>query len=303
MTLLDPLSAPAVDDRPDTVPPLAPRMQLVRAVLVLITVLSITLLLQLVVISALQHSAAQGRAFDDFREQLALGVAPIGPTTESGEVLSLGAPVAFLEIRSIGVREVVGEGTNAAVLFDGPGHRRDSPLPGQVGTSVIYGRGAAYGGPFGDLTDLRPDDVITVTTGQGEFQYRVLGVRKEGDPVPPPAAVNSSRLMLVTAAGTPFMPSGVLRVDADLVGEATGGPARLLTDATLPKQERLMAVDSSTLWALGIWLQVLIALSIAAVWSWHRWGKPQTWIVFLPPLMLVGLAVAGEIARLLPNLL
>jgi len=44
-------------------------------------------------------------------------------------------------------------------------------------------------------------------------------------------------------------------------------------------------------------------LSVGAVWAWHRWGHAQAWIVFLPPLLLVGLATSGEVARLLPNLL
>ena len=44
-------------------------------------------------------------------------------------------------------------------------------------------------------------------------------------------------------------------------------------------------------------------MSIAAVWSWLRWGRAQTWIVFAPLLMLAGIAAAGQVARLLPNLL
>lgn len=285
-----------------TVPPLSGGLQLVRAVLVLVLVLSVTLILQLTVVSRLQHQAAQGRKFDDFRKVLALGTAPIGPTTDDGEPVVVGTPVALLEIRAIGLTEVVSEGTSAGVLFDGAGHRRDSPLPGQVGTSVVHGRRASFGGPFGSLADLRVDDVITATTGQGVFTYRVIGVRRAGDPIAPPVAANSSRLMLVTADGLPFLPNGVVRVDADLVGTATGGPARVAT-ASLPAEEQLMAIDARTLWALALWLQVLIAISLAVVWSWHRWGRAQTWIVFLPLSMLVGLAVAGEIARLLPNLL
>jgi len=39
------------------------------------------------------------------------------------------------------------------------------------------------------------------------------------------------------------------------------------------------------------------------VWAWYRWGRPQAWIVFLPPMLFVGLGAAGEIVRLLPNLL
>jgi hypothetical protein len=57
------------------------------------------------------------------------------------------------------------------------------------------------------------------------------------------------------------------------------------------------------LWALVLWLQLLVVLAVAAVWAWFRWGRAQAWIVFTPPLILVGLGVAGELARLLPNVM
>jgi hypothetical protein len=269
---------------------------------VLLAVLSFTLLLQLLVVSSFQQSAAQERLFDRFRSQLANGTAPIGPTDAANRELAPGTPVAYLEIPSIGLRQVIVEGTSASALLDGPGHRRDTPLPGQTGASVVFGRRAAFGGPFARLDQLEPDDVILVTTGQGEFEYTVIGVRAEGDPIPAPPAPDASRLLLATADGRPFLPDGVLRVDADLVGDAVGGPARLATSADLDADEQLMAADTATLWALVLWMQVLIALAFGAVWSWHRWGHVQTWIVFLPPLILVGLATSGEVARLLPNL-
>lgn len=285
------------------IPPLSPRLQLIRAVLVLVCVLSATLVIQLVLVSSLQQSASQGRAFDAFRGQLAKGTAPIGPVDDQGRELPLGAPVAYIEIPSIGLEQVVGEGTTAGVLFDGPGHRRDTPLPGQVGSSVVFGRKAAFGGSFADIGQLTADDRITVTTGQGVFNFRVIGVRAEGDPVPEPAAADAATLLLVTAAGRSLLPDGVLRVDAELDGAAVVGPGRLVTASSLPRAERVMEGDARTLWVLALWLQALIALSLGVAWAWHRWGRPQAWVVFLPPLLLVGLSASGEAARLLPNLL
>ncbi len=278
-------------------------MQLVRAALVLVFVLTFTLFAQLVVVSALQHSASQGRAFDAFRAKLANGTAPIGPADQNGRALSLGTPVAYLEIPSIGVKQVVGEGTTSSVLFDGPGHRRDTPLPGQIGTSVVFGRRAAFGGPFSQISELAKGAAITVTTGQGKFSFTVIGVRYEGQPAPAPLGAGKGRLNLVTAAGTAFLPDGVVRVDAELNDTAAVGPARAISAAGLPANERVMAGDSSTLWALALWLQAMIGLSIGVVWAWHRWGRAQAWVVFLPPLMLIGLSASGELARLLPNLL
>ncbi len=284
-------------------PPLTPRLQLIRASLVLVLVLTVTLLAQLVLISSFQQSAAQGRAFDRFRAELANGTAPIGPTDEAGGQLAIGTPVAYLEIPSIDVAQVVGEGTTSTALFDGPGHRRDTPLPGQIGSSVVYGRRAAFGGPFERIGELAEGDLIRVTTGQGVFDFRVIGVRAEGMPAPAPPEAGEGRLMLVTAAGRAFLPDGVLRVDAELDGDAVVGPARLFSASALPTSERVMTGDASTLWVLAFWLQALIALSLAAVWAWHRWGRAQAWVTLLPPLVLVGLSASGEVARLLPNLL
>jgi hypothetical protein len=285
------------------VPPLSPRWQFIRAVLVLVCVLSVAMLLEFTVVSSVQRSAAQGRMFDDFREQLALGTAPIGPSGDDGRELALGTPVAFLEIRAIGLTQVVSEGTTSGVLLDGPGHRRDTPLPGQAGTSVVFGRRAAFGGPFADIASLRVGDSITVTTGQGTWNYKVISVRREGDPVPPPVAAGSSRLLLVTAAGSAYLPNGLIRVDADLDGQAVGGAPRAISTAALPQEERALEGDKRTLWVLALWLQLLLVLVMAALWAWFRWGRAQTWIVFTPLLILVGLGAAGEIARLLPNLL
>lgn len=285
------------------VPPLGPKLQLARSVLIVTVVLSVSSLLHLGFVSSLQQRAAQGRSYDSFRAELARGTAPIGPADSEGVELDLGRPVAYLEIRSIGLEQVVGEGTTAEVLFDGPGHRRDTPLPGQVGTSVLFGRSASYGGPFDRLIDLAADDKITVTTGQGVFEYRVTGLRREGDPTPVPAAAGAARLTLITSDGANFFPSGLLRVDAELVGQPVIGPSRSVSAAGLPEDERAMENQTDTLWALALWMQGLIILSVAVIWGWLRWGRAQAWIVFIPALALVGMSAAGELAKLMPNLL
>ena len=286
----------------EVIPVLSPRWQFVRAALVVAFVLSLSVLVHFVFVSRLQQSATQRHGYDTFRADLARGTAPVGPTDNKGHELRAGVSVAYLEIPAIGLEQVIGESTTPGVLFAGPGHRRDTPLPGQVGTSVVYGRRAMFGGPFADLDQLAEGDLIRVTTGQGQFNFHVRGVRHEGDPVPAPLAAGSARLLLATAAGPAFLPSGVLRIDADLDGKAVGGAARLVSAADLPAEEQIMANDTRTVWALVLWLQALIALALGAVWAWHRWGKAQAWGVFLPPLLLIGLLASSEVARLLPNL-
>lgn len=281
-------------------PPLTARPQVVRATLVLLGVLSASLVLQLLVVSPLQQRTAQQRLFDEFRADLAAGTGAIAPPAADG---TLGSPVAFLEIPSIGVRQVVVEGTAAGILFGGPGHRRDTVLPGYAGTSVVMARRAAFGGPFSRIDALRTGALIRATTGAGVADYRVAGVRREGDVVPAAVRGGSGRLVLATADGPPFVPSGLLLVDADLVAPPLGVVAPPISSGDLPDPERMMAIDTTTLWRLVLWLQVLLAVALGGVFAWHRWHRAKTWIVFLPAYALVGLMTAAEAARLLPNLL
>jgi LPXTG-site transpeptidase (sortase) family protein len=276
---------------------------MVRSALLIVFVLAAAMCLHLVLVSSLVQRSAQQQLLDRFRAELAQGTAPVGPTDTEGDVLPVGTPVAYLEIPSIDVEQVVVSGTSSSALFAGPGHRRDSVLPGQAGASVIMGRSAAYGGPFADIDNLERGDRIEVTTGQGEFTYEVLGVRREGDRLPAPLQDDESRLVLTAADGNPFLPSGVVRVDAAMDEDAPTGPGRLFPADALPAAERTMAGDTSELWALAFWLQAFVLLAVGAVWAWHRWGHPQAWIAFLPPLLLVGIGVANQAASLLPNML
>lgn len=284
-------------------PPLPPRLDLLRAALIVLSLLATSLAFHVVVVSSLQQRSAQHRAYNTFRRTVAEGTAPAGPTDGDGRPIARGTPVAYLEIPSIGVRQVVGEGTSAADLMAGPGHRRDTPLPGQAGTSIVMGRQSSYGGPFNRLGDLKVNDKITVTTGAGIATFTVLSLRSDGDPAPPARRPGRGRLLLVSASGPSYVPSKVLRVDADLDTPASPAPAATVTASALPAAEQIMGTDPTTLWRLVLWLQALIAVALGIVWSWHRWGRPQTWIVFFPLTALVGLFAAAEAARLLPNLL
>ncbi|WP_227025888.1 sortase domain-bontaining protein [Streptomyces fodineus] len=166
----------------------------------------------------LRHVRDRQVDYAALRSTLANGVAPVGGPVGPG------TPVALLDIPALHLREVVREGTTAEDLARGPGHRRDTVLPGQAGVSVVMGRQTTFGGPFLHLRELRPGDAFTVT-GQGKRTYRVLGLRRAGDPQPPALTAGHGRLTLITADGTPFMPRGILRVDADLVSRAQATPA------------------------------------------------------------------------------
>jgi LPXTG-site transpeptidase (sortase) family protein len=232
---------------------------------------------------------------------LALGTAPTGQVGQDGRLLALGTPVAVLDIPARGIHDVVLEGTTSSVLRSGPGHLRDTPLPGQPGTSIIFGRAAAYGGPFSGLAGLHRGDLITVTTGVGASKFSVIDTRHAHDPLPTPLGAGAGRLTLTTATGAPFFPNGVVRVDADLTGKAQPSSPMPLT--SVGASELAMGVDTSSLWVLLLLLQALVLVRVASVWSWRRWGKAQAWIVFFPLTALIALSIADQVTRLLPNLL
>jgi sortase A len=289
--------APAPVDRPDDV-----AMRLTGQWVGILAVVGLFFLVHIGLIGAVQHDRDQAAKYAELRDQLALSTAPVGPVGDDGQPLAPGTPVALLEIPSLGLSEVVGEGTNAGVLMSGPGHRRDTVLPGQAGASVIAGRRAAYGGPFASVGLLRGGDQIVVTTGQGRNVYRVLGVRRAGDPLPDPPAKGKGRLTLMTADGPPFLPTDVVRVDAELTSPAQESGGRLPSDA-LPAGEETLAGDYSTLIPLVLWGQLLVAAAVACVWVRHRVGGWQAWVIGVPVLIAVGAQVADQAAALLPNLL
>ncbi|MEU3521014.1 sortase [Streptomyces sp. NPDC006654] len=293
--------APAVPRRP--VAGLTHVRHLSRGGLLSLAALLLGVTAQLLVFSGAQEHSAQHADFDRLREQLALGTAPVAQTGQDGRLLAPGTPVALVEIPKLGLSQVVLEGTDSSVTTDGPGHRRDTPMPGQAGTSVLMGRAAAYGGPFGGLSRLAPGDPFTVTTGQGRAKFQVIDVRRAGDPAPTALAAGKSRIVLITATGPRFMPSGVLRVDADLVSAPFQTPPAVIRAGTLPSSEEPLARPSGVPWPLVMWLQALLLAAVAAVWTWHRWGRHQTWIVFAPVVAVLGLQVATLTTELLPNLL
>ncbi|MFC5799723.1 class E sortase [Streptomyces formicae] len=289
-------------DSPSERPPSDPAFAIPGAALLIFAALLLGFVANLTVVGHLQHARAQQIGYADLRKQLAEGVAPVGQTDVNGKLLTPGDPVAILRAPAIGLREVVLEGTTSSVLTGGPGHSRKSALPGQPGTSVIMGRQWGYGSPFQAIDQLKPGNRIEVTTGQGKHTYEVIGVRRAGDPVPV-AKQGQGLLTLVTATGSPYTPSGVLRVDAELTSDVQQRPSRVLGPGQMSKAEEALEGDNSAWLLILLWSQLLLVVAGAVTWLYRRWGHWQTWIVGLPVLTAVGIALSGAVTRLLPNLL
>ncbi|MEV0066683.1 class E sortase [Amycolatopsis sp. NPDC050768] len=264
--------------------------------------LMLCLVVQIAVIGQLAHNRDQDRAYAAFRDQLANATAPAGGYDPGGHPLEPGTPVAVLTVPRIGVREVVGEGSTSEVLKSGPGHRRDTVLPGQAGTSVVLGRRAGYGAPFLDIGKLKRGDLISVTTGQGKHEYEVLGVRHSGDPQPAPPAQGQGRLTLVTADGPPGLPADVLRVDARLLTPAVG-IGGVLPASAMSESEQALSGDPAAMVPLVLWGLLLVVSAAGVVYVHQRVGKWHSWVIGVPLLGALGVTVADQAASLLPNLL
>jgi hypothetical protein len=99
------------------------------------------------------------------------------------------------------------------------------------------------------------------------------------------------------------MPSGIVRVDAELVSAVQANGARQTTYASLPAEEREMASDPTTAWALVFALQFLIVAELGTVWAYRQFGWRKVWAVAVPVILLSGVLVADQLTRLLPNLM
>lgn len=253
---------------------------------------------QLLLLGGLSHDRGQALLYDELRTQLAGATAPIG------QVVPAGDPVALLTIPEIGLGEVVVEGTASGDTLAGPGHLRNTVLPGQVGTSVVMGRATTYGGPFGDLDELAAGDSISVVSAQGTVELTVLGVRRPGDPQPQPLAEGATRLTLVTAEGAgrfaSLTPDSVLYVDAD-ADEGFAAPSG--RPSAVPDSEKPLATDNGALPLLALDLFLLLALTLGVVAARQRWSTPLVWVVASPIAIALSWATTDVVMRLLPNVI
>jgi sortase (surface protein transpeptidase) len=126
------------------------------------------------------------------------------PRAHSGR----GAAIAILQVKSLGTNLVIAEGDSAGQLRSGPGHRIGTPMPGQIGNSVIVGHRHAWGGPLADIGQLKPGDPIAVQAGSLGGPIGVFTVQSvnqvRGDDVTPFAPSTDRRITIVAGTGGQF---------------------------------------------------------------------------------------------------
>lgn len=228
----------------------------------------------------------------ELRSALAIGKARIGGA------IPVGTPIAIMRIPALGVRQVVAEGSTAAVTQGGAGHIRATPIPGQAGNSVIVARRSTFGAPFRDLGSLRRGDRISVTTGQGVARYRItsVGTAPADDPSIFATTSRQGRITLLTA-DPPLTASRYLIARGELIGTPAASTPHARSIAT---GETGLVGEGSGLVALVLGLLVLLAAGAAGTWLFLRW-RPWSAYVVVVPVVIAGAWITFEAAaRLLP---
>lgn len=243
----------------------------------------------------------------------------------------LGDPVAVIEIGRLQFQQVAVEGVSPRQTQGGPGHVVGTAGPGQPGNSAIVARRGAFGGPFGELDQVRTGDQILITTTQGQTVYKVESVRQqtltdapavsetapvvasssggeEAAPEDPATAASigvdtlfgptrDDRLTLVTSASAnPLNASAATVVRAKLEGSPfaptpQGGRTASQTGRT---------GDSAALAGVVLALLALIGAGVGAVFLYRRSSFKVAYLLVTAPLLVAVIVFAEAASLLLP---
>jgi sortase A len=97
------------------------------------------------------------------------------PTSLTGPPAAAAAGLmGRLEIARLGLSAMIVEGDDRSTLRRAIGHIPGTSLPGQNGNVALTGHRDTF---FRPLRNIRRDDIIMLTTLQGQYRYRVLSTR------------------------------------------------------------------------------------------------------------------------------
>jgi sortase A len=222
----------------------------------------------------IQRALAQAAALDKL---------PTGPAVTAAHTAdpAEGAPIGDIRIPSIGVNQVVVEGTDTPDLRKGPGHYLGTPMPGQVGNASIAGHRTTYGHPFYNLDGVKKGDAIVVTTLQGIFVYDTVSsqvVDPSDSKVIANAPINE---LTLTTCNPRFSAATRLIVHAQLTHSQlfpnSGLPAVRLASKT---QSNDLAGDTNvTLTDAVLWGLLVAAVLVVTLLVAHRFRR-QRWLVY-----------------------
>lgn len=217
--------------------------------------------------------------------------------------VQVGDAMALLRIPALGLDQVVVEGSASQQLRSAPGHLRGSPRPGQKGNVVIVGKRTTYGGPFGDLDQLKEGNRIEMGTAAGTHRYVVERVETltPGEDEDVVAATEDNLLTLVTA-DPPYRAVDRLVVVARFDGEADGAPLRSVPAGLEPGSDELGLGRDATAMPSVLLFAVLLGLSaLGFVWARQRWTTWALWAVFVPIWLAGGVMLFENLLRWFPS--
>jgi sortase A len=87
--------------------------------------------------------------------------------------LADGHAIGRIKIDRIGLDMVVVQGTDTSSLQKGPGHYKNTPLPGQPGTVAIAGHRTTYLAPFRHIDEIQDGDEVRLEMPYAAFTYTV----------------------------------------------------------------------------------------------------------------------------------
>jgi sortase A len=237
------------------------------------------------VFGSFMQQRSQAELLNEFRNTLATSASAYGQPGLSplpGTAPALGSAVAFVQIPSLGVSQVVAEGTASQVTQTAPGHVPGTALPGQAGEAVIVGRRTTFGAPFYSVPNLKTGATILVTTVEGTSKYEVI--QPIADSLP------ANRLVLRTS-NPPLLSLGAKDVYAQLQG---------LPYVATPKNSPDEPHQSP--WPAVVIAIQLVAISFISVrFSNNRFSRTVTWLLCTPLVFGAVLALALAVNSLLPS--
>lgn len=223
----------------------------------------------------------------------AMGMTDLSPLPN--EPVAVGTPLAVLSIPSLRLQQIVAEGASAAQLQHGPGHVSGTVGIGERGVSIIAGRRAAWGAPFGAVPSLKVGDSVTATTVAGRVEYKVTQVTTVAPDLRAPTGA-MSRLVLQTSS-----PAGLALSDSYIVADSVK-PAFPSTPQNRLPDVGVRGGDLTALPQAVLWIALLV-LFVGLARYWVVAGvmdRVLAWSLATPVLALAGLLALRALSSLLP---
>ena len=266
--------------------------------------------------SALEHRD-QAKLRRSFQVALASQVSPSSATPTGSDPSTVttpatvvappaapsGAAVAVIKIPKIGVEQAVVEGTGVGDLRKGPGHYRNTPLPGQPGNAAIAGHRTTYGAPFNRIDELAPGDPILVSTLQGNFKYVVSEAPFPVSPSKNDVLFNKddNRLTLTTCHPK-YSAAKRLIVVAKLAPNETPAPAAKVASAPKAKivADASTGGDAGAVFPALFWAALCGLAYGAMVLLSRRWVRRAALLLGTPVVLALLFPFFEQLSRLLP---